>query len=543
MADSSKQSTFFGGAAILTITTLIVKVIGAIYRIPLGNILSDEAMADYNSAYNIYNVFFTISTVGLPVALSKCISEATALKRDAMAKKTFRIAFVTFLILGLIGFFCMTVLSDPISEYLLNNPKAKYCVMALAPSLLAVCIVSAFRGFFQGHFDMLPTGISQVIEALCKLLIGLALAIYIINFLGLPEMGSVGAIIGVSCGSVAALVYMIILYFRRQKANLYVSDRPDNAISSSSGKIAARLFSLAIPITISAAATSLVTLIDGNLVMGQLQSVYTTVDGQAAEAALDSARGLYGIYSKTLSIYNLPSALMMPLTACIVPAVSASLSMKEGNEARKISESALRVGALFALPMGLGLFALGEPIMGLLYPNIDTSIAGPLLSILGLAVIFVCLQLLCNSILQANGVVWLPILAVIAGGVVKIIVNYTLVGNPNIRINGAPIGTLCCFFIIAIIEMIFIRWRVKARPHFLRAFIKPIIASVIMAAVAWVSWYLLSGVIGSGLAVICAIIIAVIVYAVLIVVLRIISKEDLSLMPGGDRIGKILHIN
>ncbi len=540
MADTEKQNSFYGGAAILAVTTILVKVIGAIYRIPLGNILSDEAMADYNSAYNIYNVLFTISAAGLPVALSKTISEANAMGRTNQARKTFRVTFGVFLALGLIGFFCLTVLSGPISNGMLSNPKAVNCVRALAPSILCICVVSAFRGYFQGHFNMVPTGVSQVIEALCKLIIGLSLAYYLYRVLTLESFGSVGAIIGVSCGSVVSLVYMIIVYrkHRKSQAGITATDTP-----TSTGKIAKRLVALAVPITICSAASSLITLIDGKLVMSQLQSVAIHFDGLDTAAALDAARGLYGIYSKTLSIYNQPNAMTVPLTSCIIPAVSACLTRKDRLGARNISESAMRMGLLISKPMGLGLFVLGGPIMGLLYPSIDTSIAGPLLSVLGLAAIFVSIQLLCNSILQANGMVNLPILAVIIGGVVKLIVNYTLVGKPNIRINGAPVGTLCCFAIIAVLEIFFVRRGVPNPPRFLRSMVKPFLAAAIMAAVAWVIYKLANQMVGSRLAVLVAIVIAIIVYLVLVLVLKVISKEDLSLMPKGDKIAKILHIH
>ena len=542
MSSHQKKSTFFGGAAILAVSAVLVKVIGAIYRIPLGNILSDEVMADYNSAYNIYNFFLTISTAGLPVALSKTISEANALGRHNQVQKVFRVAFLTFLTMGLISFFCMTVLAAPMAELVISNPKAVYCLLALAPSVLCVCIMSAFRGYFQGHFNMMPTGISQVIESFCKLVVGLALAIYVITALGKPEFGSVAAIIGVSTGSVVALAYCIYLYvrFRRSKRGEAAEDTPDSA-----NVIFGRLMKLAIPITLGSAASSLVTLVDNKLVMSQLQSIDRTVEGMGTEAALDAARGLYGIYSKTMSIYNLPFSMMVPLTACIIPAVSAALTKRDNEEARKISESAVRVGLLIALPMGMGLFALGGPIMGLLFPAIDTGIAGPLLSILGLASIFVALQLLCNSILQANGMVNLPILAVVIGGAVKLVVNYTLVGNPDIRINGAPVGTLCCFAVIGALEMFIIRRRIPSAPRFGRATIRPLVAAGMMAAAARVSYNLLSGMVGLGnaLSTAGAIGIAVVVYAVLVLALKAISKEDLALMPKGEKIAKILRIS
>ena len=559
MANSEKKSTFFGGAAILAISAILVKVIGAIYRIPLGNILPNDVMADYNSAYDIYNVFMTFSTVGLPVALSKTISEANTLGRYNQVRKIFRVALYAFLLIGLVGFFCMTVLAAPLSEVVLSNPKAVYCVLALAPSVLCVCIISAFRGYFQGHFNMVPTGVSQVIEALFKLVVGLALAAYLVYVAGKPNFGSVGAIIGISTGSIVALLYILFTYTRaRKKDQITANDQPE-----SGKRILGSLLKLAIPITLGSAASSLITLLDNKLVMSQLRSVYESVNGMGVEAALDAARDLYGIYAKTMSIYNLPFSMMVPLTACIIPAVSACLSKKDHVGARHISESAVRVGLLIALPMGMGLFALGGPIMGLLFPALDPVIAGPLLSTLGLASVFVALQLLCNSILQANGLVNLPIVAVVVGGVIKLVVNYILVGNPNIHIYGAPIGTLCCFVVIVLLEIFFIRRGVPSAPRFVKTFAKPLIAAVVMAGAAWGSHGLLDKIlrgmsmfwkvsettgelyysyIGDALSTLGAICIAVVVYIVLILLLRAISKDDLSLMPKGDKIAKILHI-
>ena len=545
MSESQKKSTFFGGAAILAVSAIFVKVIGAIYRIPLGNILPDDVMGDYNAAYNIYNFFLTISTAGLPVALSKTISEANALGRRNQVERVFRVAFSTFLTLGLVSFFCMTVLAGPLAEYAISNPKAVYCIMALAPSVLCVCVMSSFRGYFQGHFNMMPTGVSQIIEAGSKLLVGLALAMFCMKQFG-EAFGSGGAIIGVSFGSVVALVVIIFLFLKNRRQNRrqksQSADKPEPA-----GVILSNLLKLAIPITLGSAATSIVTLIDTKLVMSQLTAIFHSVDGLALAAdgtgaALDAARSLYGIYSKTMSIYNLPFSMMVPLTACIIPAVSAALARRDRREAQKVSESALRVGLLLALPMGMGLCALGGPIMGLLFPRIDTAVAGPLLSVLGIASIFVALQLLCNSILQANGMVNLPIVAVVIGGLVKIAVNYTLVGNPAIRINGAPVGTLCCFLVVDILEMLIIRRAIPQPPSFLRALLKPLAAALVMAAAAWASYGLLNRFLGNALSTVGAIGVGVIIYLILVLALRAISPDDLALMPKGDKIAKILKI-
>ncbi len=164
------------------------------------------------------------------------------------------------------------------------------------------------------------------------------------------------------------------------------------------------------------------------------------------------------------------------------------------------------------------------------------------MSILGLASIFVCLMVLCNSILQAHGLVYLPIVAVVAGGVVKVAVNYVLVGNYAININGAPVGTLCCFALTALLELFFIRRSVKDPPKYLRAFLKPLLASALMGAAAWASYGLMAPRLGNSLSTLIAICVGVVVYAALILALRALSPDDLSLMPKGDKIAKFLKI-
>ena len=284
--------------------------------------------------------------------------------------------------------------------------------------------------------------------------------------------------------------------------------------------------------------------------MSQLTGIYHTVHGMALDAdgtgpALDAARTQYGIYSKTMSIYNLPFSMMVPLTACIIPAVSAALARRDRKAAQQVSESALRIGLLLAMPMGMGLCALGGPIMQLLARGIDVSIAGPLLSVLGVASVFVSLQLLCNSILQANGLVNPPILVVAIGGVAKIAVNYVLVGNPDIMINGAPVGTLVCFAIMCALDIFIIRRAIPSPPSFTRAIGKPLVASLLMALSAWGSYGLLTNYLklGNTPATLAAILVGVIIYLILVLALRILSRRDLELMPRGDKIANFLHID
>ena len=537
--------------------SLLVKLIGAVYKIPLGNILSNEAFVDFNTAYNVYNLFLTIATAGLPVALSKMVSEANTLGRQNQVNRIFSVAFKTFLFMGTLSFIAMSIFARPLSV-LMGDDSAVWCVLALSPSVLCVCVMAAFRGYYQGHSNMIPTAVSQVIESFGKLVFGLALAWLVFLFFPGAEtyrqrMAAAGAILGVSIGSVIALIYIVSHFFLERKARQgqTSSDQPDGGKT-----ILARLLKLAIPITLGSAAISIVTLIDTKVVLTLLEKMYVdlpkliTPDAIAQQfkdggvrPELFMAQGLKGIYDKCMAIYNLPAQLMVAITASVIPAVSACLARRDMKAASSTSESALRIGVIIAFPMGVGLFALGGPIVELLFPGqMDPAIAGPVMSMLGLATIFVCIMSLCNSILQASGHVGLPVIGVVVGGVVKIVVNYLLVGNYDINIKGAPIGTLCCFGAVALLDMIFILRVVPSPPNFLRAFAKPLIASVCMGGAAWAMCGLASRYVGARLGCLVGIAAGMVVYFALIVLLKAFSKNDLELMPKGDKIAKILRV-
>ena len=581
MSNQQKKNTFYGAAAILAVGTILVKIIGAIYKIPLSIVLSNEAYGDFNAAYNIYTFFLTISTAGLPIALSKTVSECNTLGRENQKHRVFRVAFCAFLFMGIFSFICMSVFGQQVATYILQNEKAVYAVQVLSVSVLCTCCCSAFRGYAQGHMDMLPTAISQIIEALCKLFLGLALVFVILGSAIQPDdlrerLTAVGALAGVSIGSVASVAFLAWNHFRtKRRTRVKSSDTPDRG-----REILARLLKLAIPITLSSCTLSLVNLIDTGMVNSQLQNVFAAIEGGMTDITnsfldifpksvaifqqnvadsiakpadniipvLDSARGLYGIYGKTMSIYNLPFNLMVPLTACIVPGVSACLARRDSLGAQRTTESAMRISALIALPCGFGLLALGGPIMYLLTGGeVDVTIAGPLLSILGIASIFVCIQVVAASVLQANGIVIPTIITMAIGGAAKVLVSYTLVGDPRIMIYGAPMGTLTCFVIVAVLNLLIIKRRVPDPPRYFLVFVKPLVASVLMGAAVWAVHGLLAQVftgsfLMNAVATAGSILVGVVVYAILVLALRVLSREDLEMMPKGDKIAKLLRI-
>ena len=545
VAQTQKQNSFFGGAAILAAGILIVKLIGMFYKIPLINIIGEAGAADFNNAYNIYAVLLTVSTAGLPVAVSKLVSEANALDRRNQVRRTFRLALVLFLALGLISFLVMFFRADALAG-MMNDSKAAAGIRALAPAVVCVGCLAALRGYSQGHSNMAPTSVSQIIEALCKLVVGLGLAFWLVKQGKDPDVAAAGAITGVTVGTVVALIYMVLDFFlSRGREDTHGTDRPDSA-----GSILANILKIAVPITLSSSMVGIVTVIDSSLVQGQLQS--------ALDLTEQASRTLYGNYSGALNIYNLPTSLMAAITASVIPAVSAALARRDRRGAARITGSALRITALLSFPMGVGLFVLGTPIIRLLFPSLNVEVAGPLLSTLGIATPFVCMVLVCNSVLQAHGFINLPVIVMVLGGIVKIVNNYNLVGA--IGIAGAPVGNILCFGLALVLDLVVITRVIPNRPRLLPIFVKPAIASAIMGGAAWAVYGLLSRVLtaeqvnevgqtirvvsrmGNALGIFLAIAVAGVVYLVLVVAIRAISKDDLALMPKGDKLARLLRL-
>ena len=544
----AKKQNFFHGAAILTVGVIIMKLLGFIYKIPLGNILGDEGYSMFTSAYSIYFIFFTLATAGLPVALSRLIAEADANGRAKQEEKTFRVALATFAVIGVVFALILFLFPEWLAAKYLENPDAALSIKAMAPSILLVCLVSAYRGYCQGNGNMIPTTVDEVLEVLFKVISGLILASCLLRAGYGKPVGSAGAILGVSIGSVISLLYMII-YKRRHYSELSASytagihdpnDTPDDdEVVDSAWKIVKDILSIGIPIAFGACIMAILNSVDSKLCMNRLQS--------AAGFSYYQAKVLYGVYGKAQTLFNLPAAFITPLTIAIVPEISGAIAKGANAAARKTSADAMRISAVISLPMGVGLMVLAYPIMNVLYPN--SNAAGPgLLAVMGAASFFVCTVLMENAILQASGHEKLTMVTMISGGLVKIIVNWFLVAQRSINIYGAPVGTLVSYVVMALMNYIFICVSLKYRPKLFGIFARPLAASVLMGAAAWAIYGLCARFIGAvswsriALCMLAAIAVAVIVYLVSTVALRSITKEDMKLIPGGEKIANFLHI-
>ena len=548
-----KKQTFLQGTAVLAMATILVKLMGFLFKVPLNNIIGDDGFGYFNTAYDVYNVLLMISTTGLPVAMSRMISQAQTLGNHAQIRRIYKTSLYVFLTIGILGSLGMLVFCRQLSVMVTTNDNSWAAIAALAPCVLLICLVSAYRGFFQGQSNMTPTSVSQIFEAVARLIVGLGLAWLVMKLTGeaavraqgivlapgesASSYGDItlaagGAILGVTIGSLISVIY---LHHKFRQSNQILSMAGGEAKSNRSTM--KELLAIAVPITLGSAGLQIINLFDTMIYMRRLTGALAWT-----EKVADSAKGIYNFCQ---TVFALPCSFIPTITIAVIPAITASLTKKDLREAKGTSESAVRTMALIAMPCAAGLFVMAEPIIRLLcasYTEDKIQLATPMLAILGLAVIFNSLVLLLNAIMQAHGDVITPVINMLIGGIVKIIVNYILVGQPALNIIGAPIGTLICYIAITAMDLISMRQHIQARPAVFGNLIRPLLASVLMGAATWMVYHALAAAVSWKLACMAALVFAVVLYAVLVIALRCVTYEDCMLLPKGEKIAKILRI-
>lgn len=528
----SKGNSFLKGAAILGIAGVIVKILGAIYRIPLTNIITNEGMGYYQTAYPLYTLLLTASTSGFPIAIAKIVSEKRAIGDFKNAHKVFKIAMAGLFIGGLLTSLFVFFTAETIVEKL-GNRNAYYALIALVPALFFVPIMSAFRGFFQGSQQMAPTALSQIAEQFFRVSSGLLLT-YLLLDKGIPVAAG-GASFGGSVGAIAGTIVMGFIYlYKRKQIN---GELKLSIISEEYAveQIIKDLLIIAIPITLGAAIVPIMDTIDVGIVLKRLQTIgYTEVE----------ANGLYGnLKGMAQTLINLPQVFSIAIAMSLVPAISDANARKNKKEIEKIISSGIRTTLLVGLPAALGLFVLSKPIIGLLYYKSDIETitnTGNLLAILSLGVIFLTLVQALSAILQGLGKPLMPAINLLIGAIFKIILSYILTAIPSINIYGAAISTVVAFAIAAMLDMLSLISYGKIKLSLRNIFVKPFISAVGMAVAAMLSYYFLMDIVGGKLSTIIAVIVGGILYVILLIITGAITSEDLHLLPKGDKIEKQL---
>lgn len=525
--EESEAKSFMSGVMVLSLSTLLVKIIGLFFKIPMLSFLGTEGMGYFNSAYEIYALLCVVSTAGLPVALSMLVSSARARSDVGEIKRVFKTARRLFLIIGVLGSLFMTVLASRLALSI-GNPDSYFSILAIAPALLFICLASAVRGYCQGFGDMLPTALSQLIEALSKLGLGILFALIAIKKGYDISTVSAFAILGITAGTLLSLIYLSLASRAHSKCLRTV--RSDTADKKQSTALK-RLVRVALPITLGSLVMGLTRIIDMTLIMRRLQDIGVSVT---------LSNKIYGAYTTlALPIFSLVPALITPVSMALIPQLTSALERKDSVGQRDIVGNAMRLTTVFAMPASLGLAVFSRPVLEMLFwgQSEAIDISAPLLSVLALSVVFSCLITTTNAILQSYRRVSLPIISMSVGVAVKLVVSYLLIGNSSFGAMGAPIGSLACNLTVTAVNLWFMNREAATLFSMKNVFIKPLIASALSVGSA-VALY---GLLGGSVAVVISIIAAGVVYVGLCACMGSIGLEDIALLPGGGRLTAFLQ--
>ena len=513
---------FISGVFVLSLSTLIVKIIGLAFKIPMLSLLGMEGMGYFNSAYEIYAVLCVISTAGLPVALSILVSSARANNDVLSIKGVYRSALKIFFAFGSLGMIFMFAFAKTLADGI-GNGDAYYCIMAIAPALLFICLASAIRGYCQGFENMRPTAISQLIEAVSKLVLGIVFAVIgIKKGFSVPQISAL-AVLGITIGTLLSFCY---LFIAKRKFKISSKDVRDKNVRIGRGKA---LLKIALPITLGSAVISLTRILDMGFIMRRLQDI---------GVSQFKANEIYGAYTTlALPVFSLIPSLIAPISMALIPELTGFIERKNIAGQMRSVEKSLRLTSVLAMPASIGIILFSKPILSVLFRGQTEAIdiASPLLSMLGASILFSCLITTTNAILQAYRCVGMPIFSMSVGVAVKAFSSYFLLGSKGVGVLGAPIGSLACNVTVVILNFALIIRYAKNTDGAIGAgkiFIKPFFASVISVGSAYALFlFLESRNVKEILAFGVSLIVALVLYCSLVILLGLMDKQDLKMLP------------
>lgn len=472
---SERERTLVGGVSVLGAAGLICKVVGVLYRIPLVNAIGTLGVAVHNQVFPSYNLLLTISSAGIPVAISRLVAHHLAKEDPRSARAVFSLALRMLAALGLVTTALMLLFAGPLSRAT-GTAESRLGFMMIAPSLLFVCVMSAFRGFMQGRRLMVPTAVSQLIEQVGKVGIAIPLAVMGMRRGGYA-MGAAGALLGTSLAEAAALLYMMVNHRLRRRGLEAVPQRLD-ADRPQRGALARELVFIAVPITIGAAIVPLAGAVDSFMLIN-IMSGYMDEIG---------ARIAYGVYSgMVLPLINVPTALAMAMAASLVPAISAARAVGDKARIRREAATGLRLASVVGFPSAVGMSMLAEPILLLLFGGgqddpASLLMGAGLLRVSALTILLFTQVQATSAILQGLGRQRIPMYTLALGMGMKVALNYTLVRLPQVGISGAPWASLLCYGASLVPNLWYVARHGGMAVNLKDVILRPALATAVMAA-------------------------------------------------------------
>ncbi|MCL1855986.1 MAG: polysaccharide biosynthesis protein [Clostridia bacterium] len=468
---SDKQKSIVGGMTILGLSGFICKVVGALYKIPLAWIIGDSGLGIYQMVFSTYNLLLTVSSSGIPVAISRLVSYSLAKDDPRNAKRIFRIALSLLMLLGFVSMLLMLVF-NPVLARRVGDPQTGMGFMAIAPALLLVCVMSAFRGFMQGQQNMAPTAISQLIEQVGKVAIILPLA-YVGMKISLAHAAAF-VLLGNTLAEAAAVLFIFIVYRRNRK--VFERRRQNEEMPSQSDKSLLRqILSFAIPITLGSCVIPMAGFIDSGMLLNRLMDT---------GMALDDARALYGRYSGfVISLINVPTALSIAIAMSLVPAISSAIARGDRQAMERQCNMGIRYAFLIGLPCSIGMSVLSARLLAMIYPFSSPDalrVTAELLSLSSLTIVLFTVTQSTGGILQGMRKQRIPMYTLVAGVAVKVLLNYLLVGTPSVNIYGAPMASIACYTIAMVPNLYFTYKHARIKMDGIATVGKPLLATACM---------------------------------------------------------------
>lgn len=552
MNNSKKENgqSFMNNVTVILISQIIVKLFGMIYRIVITNIdgFGDEGLGFYNVGFQIYTVLLAISSVGIPNAISKMVSERAALKDYAGAHKIFRTAMLLFSVIGLATTFVLFFGADIFAHYVIKIDGSQYVMRALSPSLFFVCVSSVIRGYFTGMKNMRATSNSQVIEQILKCSLTI---IFVYLSVGLaPEIMASWANFATSVATVLSFLYLVYFYYKRKNSiRKDIANSKGKTITVSRKRLMISILMLSIPISLGSIITAINRVIDTATVSRGIEIAFSSmipahgsvdaIFNPTAEQMTKEIARLSGLLSKSDILYNMPLAVNFAFATVLVPSIAGALAVKDYTEAASKINYSLLVSILIILPCAIGLITLAEPIYKIIY--FSASEGFDLLQLVSVSLIFAALAQTMTGALQGIGKVYVPAVSLLFGCIAKIILNIILIRIPSVNIYGAAISSIVCQFISCAICFIVLKKNCKLKISPVKYIIKPLIAGVIMGAAAIGVYKLLMLVLSAGfvsnlIAAIISIAVAAVLYFFLVFALKILSAEEVKQLPMGNKI-------
>ena len=517
--NNTGKKSFVAGAAILGVAGLITKLLGAVFRIPLANIIGASGMAYYQTAYPVYVMLLMVSTTGLPTAISRMVAERRAVGQYYEAHRVFKISFKLMLALGLVTGIGLFVLAPAICRFQME-PDAVYAMRATAPALILCPMMSCFRGFFQGRKTMTPTAVSQIAEQFFRVGLGLFLA-YLLLKIDAPHAAA-GASFGATAGALFGFIAVYIVYLK--KKNEIVGEFTDKTPVKTTKEIFKEILIIAVPITIGAGIMPIMNWIDTLVVKRRLLAI-----GYSNEVARTMFGELSGLAAP---IINFPNVFTSAVCMSLVPVITDAFKREDHDFIRENASLSLRYSAIIIMPCAAGLVTLAQPIMKLLYPRqLESAVAAaPCLAIYAVGMIFLSTTQATNGVLQGIGKQMIPVTSLLAGAIVKFIATFTLTGIPSLNVKGAAFGSLLANLTAATCNLIAVKRFTGFKIDWILSCIKPLASSVVMAGFVLGAFKVASLKFGNTISTFIGIMVGVVIYVLMVFITKTITFAELKKM-------------